>query len=69
MQVDQDQAHGIGRPHVAEGLIGDLPFPIPLDGVLAVRVARLANPVLGQHTLAGQGGGQAATNGKQPVQG
>ncbi len=32
-QIDQHDPGGIGQAHVAEGLIGDLPFAVPLDGV------------------------------------
>ena len=53
-QVDQDQADAVGRAHVAEGLVGDLPFAVPLDGVVAVGVGGLADPVFAQRAGAGQ---------------
>ena len=30
-QIDQDQPNAIGDAHVAEGLVGDLPFAVPFD--------------------------------------
>ena len=47
-QVDEDQAHGVGGAHVAEGLKGDLPFAIPFDGVVAQRIRGLAHKIFHQ---------------------
>ena len=44
-QVDQQQSNRVGQPHIAEGFVGNLPFPIPLQAVL-VRVAGLADQAL-----------------------
>jgi multidrug efflux pump subunit AcrB len=51
-QVDEDQADRIGGTHVAEGLVGDLPLAVPLDGVVAPGVVRLADEVLTQRAAA-----------------
>ena len=34
-EVDEHQPHAVGNAHVAEGLIGDLPFAIPFQRVVA----------------------------------
>ncbi len=52
-QVDQDQADTVGDPHVAEGLVGDLPLAVPFDAVL-VGVLRRAQVPLGQPEVFGQ---------------
>ena len=68
-QVNQDQADRVGSTHVAECVIGNLQLAIPLDGVLAVRVSGLVNPVFAQITRAGQGRVfEFAANGKEAVQ-
>ncbi len=46
-QVDQQQAHRVGDPHVAECLVSDLPLPIPLQAVL-IGIVRLAQEPLCQ---------------------
>ena len=52
--VHQHQTDRVGQPHVAESLIGDLPFAIPFQRELAVRVGRLADEVFAQRrTLRG----------------
>ena len=53
-QIDEDQPHPVGCPHVAKRLVGDLPFAVPLDGVLTVGVRRLADPVLAERAGSGQ---------------
>ena len=68
-QVDQDQADAIGRTHITEGLIGDLPLAVPLDGVGPKRVTWLADPVFANGTGAGQGSVlQMGADAKQPIQ-
>ena len=48
--INQHQTHRVGSPHVAEGLVGDLPFTIPLDGVGRVGIVRLMDEPLIQRT-------------------
>ena len=51
-QVDQDQAHAIGRAHVAKGFKGDLPFAVPLQRVVAQRILGRAEEVFHQRAAA-----------------
>ncbi len=46
-QVDEDHSHDVGDPHVAEGLISDLPLPVPQQRHLS-QLVRLLHIVLGQ---------------------
>ena len=52
-QVDQDQADRVGRAHVAEGLVSDLPFAVPLERVVARGIVGLADEVLDHGPAAG----------------
>src|SRR5450830_488099 len=69
-QVDQDQSHTIGSAHVTEGVVSYLQLAIPFEGVLAVGIRWLVNPVFTQLASAGQSGlRQLVADGKKAIQG
>ncbi len=46
--VDQHQSEGIGEAHVAESLVGHLPFAVPLQAEADIGVGGLADEIFGQ---------------------
>ncbi len=56
-QVDEDHPHPVGNAHVAEGLVGDLPLPVPQQCHLPQLVG-LLHVILGQVDI-GTGGKHA----------
>ncbi len=56
-QVDEDHPHSVGNAHVAEGLVGDLPLPVPQQRHLP-QFIRLLHVILVQRDV-GSGGKHA----------
>ena len=64
-QIDEDEPDAVGGAHVAKRFVGDLPFAVPFDGVFAIGVGRLADPVLAKRAGSRQCGNfQLWTNGE-----